>query len=259
MCRLLVEGMEAGGCGWSAQISGEIGNVQLDYDGTPMVTDCMTEREVSPSLGRCGSIGRGTTQITGPLDTAALIARESGRPIIWNALGADGAAQPARRVPSTRTARRSSGSPTSTRRKASASSRRRRPSDFVSEIHTSRTTTSWTSSRAGRRPCLGTVEEKIGKFADPERRPAHEGDPSTARGGLFGAPATPLTEIKVNWISSDAPNAQELKERYEGFTIGEIAAREGKHLIDAMLDIAVAGAAQGRLRHDDARDGPRRP
>ena len=38
--------MEAGGCGLSAQIAGEVGNVQLDYDGTPMVTDCMTEREV---------------------------------------------------------------------------------------------------------------------------------------------------------------------------------------------------------------------
>lgn len=44
----------------------------------------------------------------------------------------------------------------------------------------------------------------------------------------------------MNWISSDAPNAQELKERYEGFTLGEIAVREGKHPLDAMLDIAVA-------------------
>ena len=31
MCRLLVEGMEAGGCGFSAQVSGDVGNVQLDY------------------------------------------------------------------------------------------------------------------------------------------------------------------------------------------------------------------------------------
>ena len=61
-----------------------------------------------------------------------------------------------------------------------------------------------------------------------------------ARGGLFGAGYV-LDEIKVNWISSDAPNAQEIKERYEGWTIGEIAAREGKHPIDAMLDLAVAG------------------
>ncbi len=47
MCALLIEGMEAGACGWSAQVSGDVGNVQLDYDGTPMVTDLMTEREVA--------------------------------------------------------------------------------------------------------------------------------------------------------------------------------------------------------------------
>ena len=35
-----------------------------------------------------------------------------------------------------------------------------------------------------------------------------------------------------------------MKERYEGFTVGEIAAREEKHLLDAMLDIAVAGRLQ---------------
>ena len=46
MCRLLVEAMEAGGCGWSSQISGDLYNVQRDYDGTPMVTDEMTEREI---------------------------------------------------------------------------------------------------------------------------------------------------------------------------------------------------------------------
>ena len=91
MCRLLVEGMEAGGCGFSAQVSGEVGNVQLDYDGTPMVTDCMTEQEVIAFSRAMGSLGRGTAQLTGTLETAALMARESGRPIIWNALLADGA------------------------------------------------------------------------------------------------------------------------------------------------------------------------
>ncbi len=39
--------MEDGGCGMSAQIIGDVGNVQLDFDGTPMVTDMMTEREVA--------------------------------------------------------------------------------------------------------------------------------------------------------------------------------------------------------------------
>ena len=60
------------------------------------------------------------------------------------------------------------------------------------------------------------------------------------RGGLFGA-GYDLTDIKIHWISSDVPGAQKLKETYEGFTVGEVAAREGKHEIDAFLDVAVAG------------------
>jgi N-acyl-D-amino-acid deacylase len=86
MCALLVEGMRIGGCGISVQVLGEIGNVQLDYDGTPMVTDMMTEREVAAFSRALGSLGRGVAQMTGPLETAAFMARESGRPIIWNAL-----------------------------------------------------------------------------------------------------------------------------------------------------------------------------
>ena len=76
------------------------------------------------------------------------------------------------------------------------------------------------------------------------------------RGGLFGAGYV-TKEIKVNWISSDAPDAQTIKERYEGFTIGEIAAREGKHPVDAMLDIAVRRESHGRVRHEVDRDPSR--
>ena len=45
MCRLLGEGLDAGGCGWSAQVLGT-DSVQRDYDGTPMVTDLMTDDEL---------------------------------------------------------------------------------------------------------------------------------------------------------------------------------------------------------------------
>ena len=65
MCQLVVEAMEAGGCGWSSQISGELYNVQRDYDGTPMVTDEMTEREIVAFSRVLRRLGRGTTQITG--------------------------------------------------------------------------------------------------------------------------------------------------------------------------------------------------
>jgi N-acyl-D-amino-acid deacylase len=237
MCQLLVEAMEIGGCGLSAQIAGEIGNVQLDYDGTPMVTDMMTEREVGAFSHALGALGRGVAQLTGPLETAAFMARESGRPIIWNALLADGAlnqhggAQISHRVALERLAELNEVEGLRVFAQALTT-------NFASEF------TFEDYNLADTIPCwrealLGTVEEKRMKLADPTRRRAMK-EIHEDRGGLFGA-GYPLDEIKVHWVSSDVARAQELKEAYEGFTIGEIAAREGKHPIDAMLDVAVAG------------------
>jgi N-acyl-D-amino-acid deacylase len=237
MCALLVEAMRVGGCGISAQILGDIGNVQLDFDGTPMVTDMMTEREVSAFCRAMGSLGRGVAQLTGPLETAALMARESGRPIIWNALLADGALnqhggqQQSHRDAITRLIELNEVEGLRVFAQALTT-------NFASEF------TLEDYNLADAIPCwrealLGTVAEKRVKLADPVRRDAMK-EIHEIRGGLFGA-GYPLNEIKVHWISSDAPDAHVLKERYEGFTIGEIAAREGKHAIDAMLDVAVAG------------------
>lgn len=238
MCTILVQAMEVGGCGISAQILGDIGNVQLDYDGTPMVTDMMSEREVAAFCRAMGSLGRGVAQLTGPLETAAFMARESGRPIIWNALLADGALN-------------QHGGQQVSHRDAI------RRLEELNEVEGLRVfaqalTTNFGSeftledyNLADAIPCwrealLGTVEEKRVKLADPVRRDAMKAI-HAERGGLFGA-GYPLGEIMVNWVSSDAPRAQELKEIYEGYSIGEIAEREGKHQIDAMLDLAVAGA-----------------
>jgi N-acyl-D-aspartate/D-glutamate deacylase len=237
MCELLVEAMEVGGCGLSAQIAGEIGNVQLDYDGTPMVTDMMTEREISAFGRALGSLGRGVAQLTGPLETAAFLARESGRPIIWNALLADGAlnqhggAQISHRDALARLAELNEDEGLRVFAQALTT-------NFASEF------TLEDYNLADTIPCwkealLGTVEEKRVKLADPARRLAMK-DVHEQRGGLFGA-GYPLDEITVHWISSDVSNADHLKETYEGYAIGEIAAREGKHPIDAMLDVAVAG------------------
>ena len=186
MCRLLVEGMEAGACGWSAQIAGDVGNVQLDYDGTPMVTDCMTDREVIAFSRAMGSLGRGVTQITGSLETAALMARESGRPIIWNALLADGALNQhggaeytaPRRTQAAGLPQRGGGPaglrPGADRRTSSRSS-------------PSRTTTWSTRSRAGRRPAWARVEEKIGQVRRPRAPARRMKEIHEERGGLFGA------------------------------------------------------------------------
>jgi N-acyl-D-amino-acid deacylase len=237
MCDLVREAMEAGGCGWSSQIAGDIGNVQRDYDGTPMVTDEMTEREIIAFSKVLRSIGRGTTQITGQMETAALIARESGRPIIWNALGPSGASNQhgEMRYPHQEAIERLDRLNQEEGVRVFASTHMVR---FQSEIVLENYNLmdlfpSW------KELSLGTIEEKMVKFADPERRPALRA--AVDQLGGFGAARYPLAEITVNWITSDAPNALELKERYEGYTIGEIAEREDKHLVDAMLDVAVLG------------------
>lgn len=237
MCALLVEAMELGGCGFSTQILGDVGNVQLDFDGTPMVADTMTEREVIAFARAMGSLGRGVAQLTGDLDWAELMARESDRPIIWNALLADGAlnqhgkAQISHRDALKRLAYLNEEEGVRVFAQALTT-------NFASEF-TLEDYNLADSIPCWREACLGTVKEKRVKFADPQRRAVMK-DVHEQRGGLFSS-GYDLTEIKVHWISSDVPDARRLKDTYEGYTIGEIAARENKHEIDAFLDVAVAG------------------
>ncbi len=235
MCQLLVEAMEAGGCGWSSQLLGEY-SIQNDYDGSPMVTDCMSERELIAFSRALRKVGRGTTQITGSLDHAELIARESGRPIIWNALTPRGmvnqhgeAMYPHREaIERLNHLNREEG----VRIFAQANTIR-----FVSEI-TLEDYNLMDMFPAWKEACLGTAEERVAKFADPERRVKLQ--ETVDEIGGFGAARYPMGEMRVNWISSDVRDAQEMKAKYEGFTLGEISTREGKGLLDTMLDIAVA-------------------
>ena len=184
-----------------------------------------------------GSLGRGVAQMTGSLDWAELIARESGRPIIWNALLADGALNQhgGQQISHREALKRLSylNEQEGLRVFAQALT-----TNFASEF----TLEDYNLADAipcWREACLGTVEEKTVKFADPVRRAAMK-EIHEQRGGLFGA-GYDLTEIKIHWISSDVPNARELKDTYEGYTVGEVAERENKHEIDAFLDVAVAG------------------
>ena len=119
---------------------------------------------------RCGRIGRGTTQITGKLETAALIARESGRPIIWNALGPTGAVNQHGeiRYPHREAIARLDelNQQEGVRVFASAQIVRFKSEIVLEEYNLMDIFPAWQEA------CLGTIEEKIVKFADPERRPA---------------------------------------------------------------------------------------
>ncbi len=240
MCDLVIEGMEVGGCGISAQILGSAGNVQLDYDGTPMVTDEMSERDLAAFCQAMGSTGRGVAQLTGSMDTAETMARESGRPVIWNALLADGALNQhgGARMPA----------------KVAIDRIKDLNENQGLHVYPQALTTNFASqftfedyNLADAIPewkdmCMGTIPEKMEKFRDPARRAVLK-KIQDERGGLF-ASGYKVDDIKVGWIPLDVPNGLELQDRYEGYTIGEIAEREGKHSLDVLLDISLLGELQ---------------
>ena len=185
------------------------GNVQLDYDGTPMVTDMMTEREVVAFSRALGSLGRGVAQLTGSLDWAEIMARESGRPIIWNALLADGALNQhgSQQLSHKDALKRLAymNEEEGLRVFAQALTTNFASEFTLEDYNLADTIPCW------REACLGSVDDKRVKFADPKRRRAMK-DVHEERGGLFGA-GYDLTEIKVHWISSDVPGATALKTR----------------------------------------------
>ena len=237
MCDLLLEGMEVGGCGISAQILGDQGNVQLDHDGTPMVTDHMSTRDLTAFCRTMGSTGRGVAQLTGDIGLAETMARESGRPVIWNALLAEGALNQhggMKISPKAALARLKQLNEVEGLRVYAQALTTNFASQFTFEDYNlADAIPIWKDT------CMGTIEEKLVKFKDPERREKLKAL-QDERGGLFAA-GYYVKDIKVGWIPLDVPDGLALQDKYEGYTIGEIAEREDKHSLDVLMDIAIMG------------------
>jgi N-acyl-D-aspartate/D-glutamate deacylase len=224
---LFEEALDAGGCGWSAQRLMPSGpsTVQLDYDGTPMVTDVMHDETCELFAEVLGERNAGFMQMTissgdRNADRAHLekLARISGRPMLWNVLQAydhkpsvhrDGLAW-------------------------LASCRERGIRVYGQGLTTDAGFTFtfedwnlWDDKPAWREATLGSVADKLEKLADPERRASLRAQvPLTVTGPIAGivitGPASPETE------------------RWRDHTVGQVAEALGKHPVDAMLDIAVA-------------------
>jgi N-acyl-D-amino-acid deacylase len=93
MRRLLNEAMDAGACGWSTQISTGWAGIQLDYDGTPMVTDIMNNETCIELAKVLAERREGTIEATvntddtmGDRAQVESWAEASGRPVVWNAV-----------------------------------------------------------------------------------------------------------------------------------------------------------------------------
>jgi N-acyl-D-aspartate/D-glutamate deacylase len=236
MQRLLHEGMDAGLCGFSIQRLGP-NSVQADFDGSPMVTDTMCDEDILALAEVLHERDEGFIQITqaaGDIkaDIAFLekLAAVADRPILHNVV------IPSRHDPEVhrRSLRwidkcRDAGLP------------------IFAQCGTGRAGFAFTlehwnlydASPAWRAVTTGSKEDKIAKMQDPELRRAlvAEADEADRRlqviqAGVGGNPMNLVVQ---------GVNRQANLQQYVGRSVGEIAEKEGKHHIEVMLDLSLAG------------------
>ena len=255
MCRLINEGMDAGGCGWSAQVNGPQ-SVQRDYDGTPMITDLMTEVEMlafarvlaerdegSIELAYRGADEGGMFLKESSMSMFEKVAEVANRPVLFQAVI---------------------------------------PNDVDPEIHRQRlrwleecaskqvrvygqgalfsqglemTFEDWNlfdDSPAWRQVTMGSLEERKAKMEAPEIRESlkREWDAGIRPEQVVaGGPAALIIE------GVGSPDL----ERYVGQTIEQIAQKEGKHVIDALLDIVIEDNLQTEFQAPVGQDNAQYP
>lgn len=239
MQRLLNEAMDAGACGFSIQRLGA-NSLQADFDGTPMPTDCMADADILALAEVLHERDEGFIQITqaeagNPITATPedirrdllfleRLAEVSGRPVLHNAIAVVDE-YPNAHLQSlewihdcNRRGLRIFGQAGSGR---------------IWFEYTFEDWNLYDFSPPWNQATQGSHEEKMSKLADPELRAAMRDDyPNFMAVGTGGR--------LENIIVKSAAGVDAL-EKYVGRTIGDIAQAEGKHVVDAILDIAVAG------------------
>jgi N-acyl-D-amino-acid deacylase len=226
MCKLIHEGMEAGGCGWSAQRLGP-NSVQMDFDGRPMVTDIMHNETALAFARVLGERNEGFIQMTYLPGSGAFedltrhfeeIAAASGRPIIMNAI------QASDRWPDRHRALLAWLETCHERGIRIYGQAVTTDAGFVMAL---KDWNLWDDNPAWLEVCLGTVEEKKKKMSELHRRPALRADPS----GLISNTFDDIFVFEVRRPDN---------KRFENMSLSEIGKEQGKHPVDAMLDLAVS-------------------
>jgi N-acyl-D-amino-acid deacylase len=216
--------------------------VQRDYDGTPMISDVLPDEFYLSLAQALRDYGPGFIQITQSsatpndqgigmrrdMDFSAQLAEQSAHAVIYNALVVnDTTIEPLRLQLKWLAEFNAKGLPVF----GQAASVR---APFVINFQ------DWNlfdDNPAWREATLGTVEEKKAKLAKPEFRQAvrAEYDAGTpTRDFIFGELRQYIAQKIVR------PDLQ----KYLGLTVEEIAKRENKHVIDAMLDLTLADDLQ---------------
>jgi N-acyl-D-aspartate/D-glutamate deacylase len=248
MLKLLGESLDAGALGWSVQRTGA-GSIQCDFDGTPMVTDTMSEEDLLAFAAALGGRGEGFIQLTNAtgdlekdLALSEQVAAASGKPVLFNVVLALNEMPWVHKMFVEWLAR--------------CQAKGLRMFGQANSIRAPfrLTLADWNlfdSSPAWRRALTGTLDEKKAKLADPELRAAMaaEADAGLLQTVLLGGPP-------AGFVFEGAKNAPEL-DRWLGLTVGEIAKAQGVHPVEAMCQLALAsGLEAGFLTQSATSDNP---
>jgi N-acyl-D-amino-acid deacylase len=246
MQRLQHQGMDAGLCGFSIQRLGP-DSTQADFDGSPMVTDTMCDEDILCLAEVLAERDEGfiqITQATGDIraDLAFLekLAAVAKRPIIYNVVA------PSRKDPEVH----------------------RRPLRWIqkcwnqglemyAQCGTGRTGFAFTlehwnlydASPAWRAVTTGSLEEKMAKMRDPELRAAVVAETEEAdkrlqaiQAGVGGA----IQNLMIN-----AVNRRPELQQFLGRSVGDVAAEQGKHPVEVMLDLSLQTDLQAEFLGPD--------
>ena len=231
MIRLLDEAMDAGALGWSAQRTGAH-SIQADYDGTPMVTDTMSESDLLMFARALGRRGEGFIQLTNAtgelqrdLKLCEDVAVAAGRPVLFNVvLAVNDMAWVHKMFVDWLASCHARGIPM-----FGQANSIRAPFRFTFE--------DWNlfdSGPAWNRALTGSHDEKKRKLADPElvRQMAAEADGGMLQTPILGGPIS-------GHVFEGAKNAPEL-DPYIGQSVGEIATQLGVHPVEAAVRLSLA-------------------
>ena len=246
MVQLVHEGMDAGACGWSAQVLGTT-SVQRDYDGTPMITDLMTEHEILTFATILAERDEGLIELayeeTGeegrPLAESTMnffekVAATAKRPVLYQAVTPN-AVHPEQHRARLRWLERCA--QRGIRVFGQGATRRGGFELTFEDWNLFDETVAW------REVTLGTPAERKAKMQDPEmrRRLRKEWDSGTRPTRVVQGSVGSLTVLETV-----KPELQ----HYAGQTVQEIADNEGKHVIDALLDLVIADDMGTEFRAD---------
>ena len=258
MCRLVDEGMDAGGCGWSAQVNGP-DSIQRDYDGTPMITDLMTDEELL-AFGRVlGDRDEGFIELSyhgepegrklreSSMNFHEKLAEVANRPVLFQVV-APNARNPERYRERLRWIEQCA----------------KRGVSVYGQGATNRggvemTFEDWNlydESPIWREITLGTPAERKAKMQNSELRAAlkAEWDNSMLPENI-GVQDAVFSPASVAELVVGGVGRQDF-EHYIGENIGQIAQKEGKHVIDALLDIVVGDNLQTEFMTAAGGEGP---